>query len=312
MKKKASAIVSLIVAIFLAFSGINLTGNNETSTQQSSGTNVGQNQISEESAQNQASVESVSLTSIPKYSDSPYVVIHGNQPAFSEADYTTGSFEMYSELDSLGRCGVTYANIGIDIMPTEDRQEIGHVKPTGWQTAKYDIVEGKYLYNRCHLIGFQLTGENANKQNLITGTRYFNVDGMLPFENMVADYVKETENHVLYRVTPIYEGDNLVADGVQMEAWSVEDSGEGICFNVFVYNVQPGVTIDYATGASRLSEEASQGEEMDYVLNTSGKKFHMPDCSSVKTMKAENKEEYHGARENLILQGYVPCGSCNP
>ena len=137
-------------------------------------------------------------------------------------------------------------------MPTEDRGEIGHVKPTGWQSVKYDIVDGKYLYNRCHLIGFQLTGENANKQNLITGTRYFNVDGMLPFENMVADYVKETENHVLYRVTPIFDGNNLVANGVQMEAYSVEDKGDGICFHVYVYNNQPGVAIDYTTGESEL------------------------------------------------------------
>ena len=190
----------------------------------------------------------VSLAEIPAYSGSAYVAVNGNQPFFTQEDYTTASYETYSPLDSLGRCGPAMANVGRDLMPTEERGAIGSVKPTGWQTAKYDFVDGKYLYNRCHLIGYQLTAENANKQNLITGTRYLNVTGMLPFENMVADYVKETNNHVLYRVTPMFDGDDLVAKGVLMEAWSVEDEGDGICFNVYCYNVQPGVTIDYATG----------------------------------------------------------------
>lgn len=192
----------------------------------------------------------VLLENIPEYSGEPYVVLQDNQPNFGLEDLTTEPFETYSELDYLGRCGVAYANVCLDIMPTESREEIGQVKPTGWQTVKYDCVDGKYLYNRCHLIGYQLAGENANKQNLITGTRYLNVTGMLPFENMVDDYVEETENHVLYRVTPVFDGSNLVASGVQMEAFSVEDEGEGICFNVFVYNVQPGIRIDYATGES--------------------------------------------------------------
>lgn len=196
---------------------------------------------------------SYDLTSIPQYTSEPYVVLNDNKPIFDEVDYTSDAYEKYSELDYLGRCGPAFAKVGIETMPTEERGEIGQVKPSGWQTVKYDIVDGKYLYNRCHLIGFQLTGENANKGNLITGTRYMNVDGMLPFENMVADYVQETENHVLYRVTPIFEGENLVASGVQIEAKSVEDNGEGICFNVYVYNVQPGVTIDYSTGQSKLS-----------------------------------------------------------
>ena len=190
------------------------------------------------------------LADIPEYSGEPYVVLQDNWPDFDMEDMTTEPFEIYSELDSLGRCGVAYANVCLEIMPTEERGDIGQVKPSGWQTVKYDCVEGKYLYNRCHLIGYQLAGENANKQNLITGTRYLNVTGMLPFENMVDNYVEETENHVLYRVTPIFVGTNLVASGVQMEAFSVEDEGEGICFNVFVYNVQPGITIDYATGDS--------------------------------------------------------------
>ena len=192
----------------------------------------------------------VNIGDIPEYSGEPYVVLQDNWPDFDAEDLTTEPFENYSELDSLGRCGVAYANVCLEIMPTEPRGDIGQVKPTGWQTAKYDCVEGKYLYNRCHLIGYQLAGENANKQNLITGTRYLNVTGMLPFENMVDDYVEATENHVLYRVTPVFDGNNLVASGVQMEAFSVEDDGEGVCFNVFVYNVQPGIGIDYATGES--------------------------------------------------------------
>lgn len=195
---------------------------------------------------------SFSLEEIPEFSGSPYVLLHDNIPFFEESDYTTDAFEWYSELDQLGRCGVAYANICQEIMPTEARGEIGSVKPTGWHTVRYDdLIDGKYLYNRCHLIGYQLAGENANKKNLITGTRYLNVTGMLPFENKVADYVEETNHHVLYRVTPIFEGDNLVASGVQMEAFSVEDEGEGICFHVYVYNCQPGVAIDYTNGESQ-------------------------------------------------------------
>ena len=207
----------------------------------------------------------VSLEELPAYSGEPYAEVNGNKPYFTDAEKTAArsSYEKYAELDALGRCGVCVASVGKDLMPTEPRGSISGVKPTGWpekvEDAKYDFVDGKYLYNRCHLIGFQLTGENANKQNLITGTRYLNVDGMLPFENMVADYVKETENHVLYRVSPIFNGRDLVALGVLMEAWSVEDGGEGVLFCVFCYNVQPGVVIDYATGNSRLAEE---GEDL--------------------------------------------------
>ena len=192
-----------------------------------------------------------SIEEIPEFSDAAYIAVNGNVPFFMPEEITDESYEYYSELDELGRCGVTMACIGVDIMPTEDRGEIGSVKPTGWQSVKYDIVEGKYLYNRCHLIGFQLAGENANKKNLITGTRYLNIEGMLPFENLVADYVQETENHVLYRVTPLFDGDNLVAHGVLMEGYSVEDEGEGVCFCVYAYNAQPGIEIDYATGNSK-------------------------------------------------------------
>lgn len=268
------------------------------------------------SASNSSSTASVSLSDIPAFSGEPYVVIDDNEPNFPDEDFTSEGFEEYSPLDDLGRCGVAYANVGIETMPTEERGSISNVKPTGWQSVQYDFVDGKSLYNRCHLIGFQLTGENANRQNLITGTRYMNVDGMLPFENMVADYVKETENHVLYRVTPIFEGDNLVANGVQMEAESVEDKGEGVCFNVYVYNNQPGVTIDYATGDSWASDEEqptqSSGEDTTYILNTSSHKFHKPDCSSVDTISPSNKQTYTGSREDLINQGYEACGKCKP
>lgn len=214
-------------------------------------------QKQEEITTRRPSVDSptVTLADIPKYSGKPYVAINNNTPYFKDSDLTTSSYEYYSELDSLNRCGVTHACVGKDIMPTEERGNIGQVKPTGWHTVKYDCVDGMYLYNRCHLIGFQLTGENANTKNLITGTRSMNVDGMLPFENMVADYVKETGNHVMYRVTPMFDGDNLLASGVLMEAKSVEDNGDGVLFCVFVYNVQDGVVIDYTSGESSLKEE---------------------------------------------------------
>lgn len=264
----------------------------------------------------------VSLEDIPAYDGFPYVELNGNQPEFTEEDLSQGSFEQYSPLDSLGRCGTAFACIGEDLMPTQDRESISEVHPTGWKTAEYYFVDGGYLYNRCHLIGFQLTGENANEENLITGTRYLNVEGMLPFENMTADYIKETGNHVLYRVTPVFQGDELVARGVEMEALSVEDDGEGVCFHVYVYNVQPGVEIDYATGdswesgesASSASQEsqAVEGEEEHYILNTNSHKFHLPSCSSVDSMSEKNKEDYYGTREELIDQGYEPCGSCQP
>lgn len=217
----------------------------------------------------------ISLNDIPEYTDEPYVVINNNEPEFDEEDMTTKSFEDYSSLDELGRCQEAYANISQDIMPTKERGAIGQVKPTGWQTVKYENVDGKYLYNRCHLIGYQLSGENANEKNLITGTRYMNVEGMLPFENMVSDYVKETDNHVLYRVTPIYEEDNLLASGVLMEAKSVEDQGEGIEFCVYVYNVQPGIKIDYATGKSEL---VTTTKTSDGIIrgNSRSKIYHCP------------------------------------
>jgi DNA-entry nuclease len=233
--------ISIYTIIFISILGayfkddINVLLNNESKNSNTSSSNI-----------------SYSIDEIPEYSEDAYVVINNNIPYFDKEDYTTESFEKYSELDSLKRAGVAYANIGVDLMPTTERTSIGMIKPTGWHTVKYDIVDGKYLYNRCHLIGFQLTGENANEKNLITCTRYMNTVGMLEFENKVADYIKSTNNHVLYRVTPIYKDDNLLASGVLMEAYSVEDNGEGIMFNVFVYNVQEGISIDYKTGDSKL------------------------------------------------------------
>lgn len=255
------------------------------------------------------------------YDGKPYVVINDNDPDFTDADMTTTSFERYGELDGLGRCTTAFANIGKDLMPAEKRGPIGEVKPTGWQTAKYDNVDGKYLYNRCHLIGYQLTGENANEKNLITGTRYLNVDGMLPFENMVADYIKETNNHVLYRVTPVFSGDNLVASGVQMEAESVEDNGDGILFNVYCFNAQPGIAIDYATGDSHKDDSivadasksttAAEANVQTYVLNTNTKKFHKESCNSAKSMDASNKRFIQEAGRRLLIWGMrlVVCAS---
>lgn len=257
---------------------------------------------------------SPTVADVPAFSGQAYAVINDNQPEFTDSDYTTDSYEYFSELDSLNRCGYTMACIGYDLMPTEDRESIGQVKPSGWQTVKYDFVDGKYLYNRCHLIGFQLTGENANERNLITGTRFMNTQGMLPFENMVADYVKETGNHVLYRVTPIFKDDELVARGVQMEGWSVEDSGAGICFNVYVYNNQPGVEIDYATGESWEvpTQDGQSGDAQTYVLNTSSKKFHMESCANGQNISPSNQDTFTGSRGLLVQNGYTPAGCCDP
>ncbi len=256
----------------------------------------------------------MTLQDIPPFSGEPYVELNGSRPDFTEEELMAEAFEIYSEMDALGRCGVAYANICRELMPTEERGGIGQIKPSGWHTVRYDgLVDGNYLYNRCHLIGYQLAGENANERNLITGTRYMNVDGMLPFENLVADYVQETGNHVLYRVTPVYDGSDLVAGGVQMEALSVEDGGEGICYNVYVYNAQPGVEIDYATGESWLKGETpADGAALTYILNTRSKRFHDPGCSGVASMSEANKEAFTGERDELIAMGYAPCGQCQP
>ena len=302
MRKIFAVICSLMLAVSLVLSGCGQKGSNAAAPAGSS-------------------VNAAGIASVPAYSGKPFIAINGNKPNFTEADLTEKSFEKYSPLDSLKRCGTAFANVSKATMPKEKRGSIGQVKPSGWQTAKYDFVDGKYLYNRCHLIGYQLTAENANERNLITGTRYMNVDGMLPFENMVADYIKETGNHVLYRVTPVFNGNNLLASGVQMEAMSVEDKGAGISFNVFCYNVQPGVEINYADGKSKASGESKNAEVCpsadefavkNYVLNTKSKKFHKPDCRGAKDISSQNKENFKGSRNELISKNYEPCGICKP
>lgn len=294
---------SLLLSLSLLFGGCGADESTDKNTRMS-------NETSDKLSDTPST--SYDLESIPEYSGEPYVTIHDNVPFFSEEELTTDAFETYSELDDLGRCGTAYANICEEIMPTEKRGKIGMIKPSGWHTVKYTGIDGNYLYNRCHLIGYQLSAENANEKNLITGTRYLNVTGMLPFENMVADYVNETGNHVLYRVTPIYNQENLIADGVLMEAQSVEN--DDLAFCVYCYNVQPGIEIDYHTGDSKSSEteQPSNTSEDLYVLNKNTKKFHRPDCSSVQDIKPKNKQEFSGNTEALIQQGYSPCKNCNP
>lgn len=266
----------------------------------------------------------VSLDAIPAYDGKAYVAVNNNEPFFTDSDMTTTAFENYSDLDSFGRCGVAYANICKDIMPTEERGKIGMIKPSGWHTVKYDVIKDRYLYNRCHLIGYQLAGENANPKNLITGTRYLNVEGMLPFENLVADYVNNTGNHVLYRVTPMFSGSNLVANGVLIEAKSVEDNGGGILFNVYCYNVQPGVGINYENGDSWLdgtTGSASSGSDTSAVENSAadssnsetmvhitatGKKYHRAGCRTLK------KSDTEVTLDEAKSMGLSPCGICNP
>ena len=276
---------------------------------------------------------------LPVYDGKPYVEVNGNNPYFTNKDYAAASFETYSELDSLGRCGTAIANIGKDIMPTQPRGGIGMVKPSGWNQAKYEgIVDSNppYLYNRCHLIGYQLSGENANERNLITGTRYLNTDGMLPFENKVADHIDRYGGHVLYRVTPCFEGDNLLASGVMIEAASTEDKGKTLSFCVYCFNVEPGVDINYSDGSSMLSAAVDIGEtaiaqkeigknkappqysketktssSVSYIANRNTKKFHYAGCGSVSDMKEKNKVPYN-TREEAVNDGYVPCKRCNP
>lgn len=351
-KKQKQLLVIFSMMITLLFSGcgttntaINGTDTSKISTESNDTKNTEEITSNEEltDKNEEQSTSSFDLGSIPEYTGTPYTVIHDNVPYFTGEELSeTDSFESYSDLDDLGRCGVAYANVGQDLMPTEKRGAIGSVKPTGWHTVKYDCVDGKYLYNRCHLIGYQLTAENANEKNLVTGTRYLNVDGMLPFENMAADYVKETGNHVLYRVTPEFNGNELVCRGVLMEAESVEDKGEGVKFCVYVYNVQPGVTIDYATGDSSLGDSTSvitdtpaAGDTSNsaatsnndytdsdttsssdttetYIINENTRKFHKPSCSSVSKMSETNKKEYTGSRDELISEDYEACKNCNP
>ena len=291
------------------------------------------------------SVQTHAEDEIPVYSGSASVALNKNIPGFTGDEITTKSYESYGELDDLGRCTPAMACLGKDLMPTEERQSISMVKPTGWDNEKYPgLVDSDppYLYNRCHMIGFQLAGENANETNLITGTRYMNVEGMLPYENEVADYISSTGNHVMYRVTPVFKEKNLLCSGVQMEAYSVEDKGKGISFNVYCYNVQPGVIINYADGSNKADPNYKKSVSADqfvvtggnsettvsrsahaqaetsvpagttYVVNTNSRKFHDSSCDSVKDMKEKNKMYYEGTRDELIQQGYDPCKRCNP
>lgn len=297
MKKKISALLSILIAICVVFSGCSYESSNTATT-----------------AQTTVAEQSYTIDTIPEFNNEPYVIINNNLPDFLKDDYTTDSYESYGELDYLGRCTTCISCISKDTMPTEERGAIGSVKPTGWKTVKYSNVDGKYLYNRCHLIGYQLTAENANEKNLITGTRYLNTEGMLPFENDVADYIKSTDNHVLYRVTPIFKSKELIARGVQIEAYSIEDEGKGICFNVYCYNNQPGIEIDYKTGNSRAVDTNDnfndEGKKETYIINLNSKKFHKKSCKYAKDIKKENKKTYNGTRENLIKNGYEPCKSC--
>lgn len=300
----------------------------------------------EEEFEEESEEETFSIEDVPAYSGYAYVQMHDNKPYFTkEEEQNEEIFETYSELDDLGRCGVAFANICRELQPTEPRGEIGKIKPSGWHTVKYnDIISDNYLYNRCHLIGYQLAGENANEKNLITGTRYLNVAGMLPFENQITAYLEQNDNHVLYRVTPVFEGDNLVASGVLLEAYSVEDAGAGICFNVYCYNVQPGIAIDYATGdshedssvvaydnnydsaihrdeqedtASEALTEAyaagseadknASGEKSDMVwISETGNKYHRK--NNCGTMNPDNATEL--TKEQAEDMGYEPCGRC--
>ncbi len=254
------------------------------------------------------------ISVIPAYTGSPFVVLNQNMPVFDTADFSYKYLERYSYLDGIGRCGAAYAICSPQLMPKGERGDISFIYPTGWEQNYYPFIDGEFIYNRCHLLGWQLTGEDANGKNLITGTRYMNVEGMLPFENMIADYIKETGNRVAYRVTPIFAGSNLVCNGVQMEAFSIEDNGESICFNVFCYNVQPGITIDYFTGDNWESTKdvSDTGTEIigHYVLNTRSRKIHRTDCVGVKDIAQHNRRDYTGYIGDLIEQGYEICSMC--
>ena len=257
----------------------------------------------------------IDLATIPEYCGDKYVVLNDNIPNFSESELYQEAFEKYSELDKYGRCGVAYAMLGRELMPTGPRESISEIKPSGWKTAAYaDLITDVYLYNRSHLIAHSLAGENANPNNLITGTDYMNKQGMLYFEEKVLEYIRETGNHVLYRISPVFHGEELVARGVQMEAFSVEDMGEGICFNVYVYNVQPGVEIDYETGENWRNPNYYDDEENTgvYIINTSSGKFHLDGCDGAYNMSSKNKRVFEGSRQVLIDQGYEQCGNCRP
>lgn len=281
---------------------------------------------------------------LPSFAGTPYVEVDAGEPSFSADEATTVAFEDYGPLDELGRCTYAFACLGPETLATGPREDIRSVRPTGWRTDEYDFVDGLRLYNRCHLIARQLSDENANERNLITGTRYLNTEGMLELEEMTGDYIRRTGNHVLYRVTPLFLGDELVARGVQMEAMSMEDGGAGISFNIYAFNVQPGVEIDYATGRNWLAQDtpaapagatatdanpagttataadttapdadvSTSASAVDYVLNTKSMKFHLPSCDNIGAISANNRLDVHMTRDEVVAMGYAPCGGCQP
>ncbi|MGN0382667.1 MAG: DNA/RNA non-specific endonuclease [Eubacterium sp.] len=335
MKKGILSKIVVVVGIFFAFAGctnIEYTGNSteELSTEDSILISTDEFETADleyDTIDNNTVTkdEIVNLVLALSYSNEPCAVINNNIPFYTQREITTEEFENYTPLDSLGRCGIAFANISPLTLPTEERGSIGQIKPTGWHTVKYnDLIDGNYLYNRCHLIAYELAGENANEMNLITGTRYMNIQGMLPFENQIADYVKQTGNHVLYRVTPVFKDEELVARGVILEGYSVEDKGDGICFCVYAFNVQPGIQITYLDGNSCISTreeidicennstEEDANQEYTYVLNKNTKKFHYESCSSVQDIKEKNKEIVNATRDDIIDMGYKPCGRCKP
>lgn len=345
-RKDKSFMRILICAVMMSFFFGCTYSVNESSTEQTEEVTEGQSvEVSDKTDTSETTTESSVGTELvyPEYSGEAYVELNDNIPFFKDEEKNSkDAFESYSNLDRLGRCGVAFANICPKLMPTEERGSIGDVRPSGWQTVKYpDLIEDNYLYNRSHLIAYSLAGENANEKNLFTGTRFLNQEIMQIFELRVLNYVRDTGNHVLYRVTPVFEGSNLLASGVQMEAWSVEDSGKRVCFNVYCYNVQPGIEIDYATGESKVTDdidvagtddtteektvETTEGntletksvggsdfenQEMTFILNTNSKKIHLPDCRSVGDMAEHNKEECVSTLNELKGRGYTPCGRC--
>ena len=316
--KASIKVLSLLIAVTLMFCSCSTVNSDNNNNEQQT------HKVTQEEESNKKIQEPetnppedyVDPDDVPDFDEKPYVPLRSNTPDFKDSQLTTVSYETYGPLDYLGRCTTCIACIGKDLMPTEKRGYIGEVKPTGWHADKYDNIDGHYLYNRCHLIGYQLTAENANERNLITGTRYLNVQGMLPFEDEVAEYVKTTGNHVLYEVTPVFKDAELIARGVHMQAESIEDGGKGVSFNVYCYNAQPGIEIDYKTGDNKAVKEKFSfddgSKKQTYIININSKKFHNPDCEAVDKMSPKNKKKYKGTRESLINNGYDPCGMCNP
>jgi DNA-entry nuclease len=299
MKKKSILLVLGIIAVL--FSGLWAADAVENKSPKAENAPAAAEQKQEEKA-------------LPWFSGKPFIEVNKNVPYFKESEITDKAYEHYSPLDKLGRCRAAYACLGKELMPTRSRENIGMIKPTAWQISKYDFIDGEYLYNRCHLIAFCLAGENANPKNLITGTRYMNTQGMLPFENSVCDYIKKTGNHVMYRVTPFFDGNNLLASGVLMEGYSVEDKGKGVCFNVFCYNVPPGVALNYFNGFNQLESAAQPAEDpnvINYIGNLSSLKYHRPTCDGVATMNPRNKIGIY-TKAQAEAAGFTPCGVCRP